>query len=704
MTETPTPRRRSRAYLALAASAALVGTTCGLAALEGSASASQGTNGTLNVIRYGGADREDTAVQIADATFGGGTQASVAVLARDDNFADALAGNALAAQKNGPLLVTPTGALDAGVAAELVKTLPRGATVYLLGGQAALSDHVLQQVATLGFNLQRLWGADRYATATKIAAAISPHPHTVLLATGDNAPDALAAGAAAATDPNGGVVLLTHNAVVPASTAGYLAGVNPATTAVYGVGGQAVNALNSLPAFAGRFTAFSGVDRFDTDAQVAANPVLFPNPTSVGLATGDDGHWPDALAGGAYVGLAHAPLLLSTNVPGAAPIAPPIAKWLAGHGQNLNALDIFGGLSVVSQKAQDTAKALATGTPVPGGGGPTPAPTPTPTVLPPVPALTSSSARGSANIGQSVTFDASKSLAGGSSSVKSYVFGFGDGTPNVTVTAPATPSVSHSYSKAGRYTVSVQVTDADGGSAAAQLPFYVSAPVPSGPPGSAASSSVPGTSLLIWAAIYDTHHTSGSTGVKPNPWCAQAKAWNDIDAGNATLDPILFQGLADDGTMCGSGWDTPGIRIQNNGSSAVTVNISVTLPAVAQNLTPGTANQTAGNSSGSWTLWSPVPLQPGQTIIFAQSNGNNFDPADKNNAGDYANHADPGLCLFPSPAKPTVHVQVNGSTISMVDQHQIINEHGTDAAGCSTATPAPPVGSRSDESAPWQGL
>ena len=701
MTKTTTSRRRSRAYLALTASAALVGTGCGLALFAGSASAAPITNGTLTVTRYGGADREATAVQIADATFGHGTQASIAVLARDDNFADALAGNALAAQKNGPLLVTPTGALDPSVAAELAKTLPRGATVYLLGGQAALSDQVFQQVAALGLTPHRLSGADRYETATKIAAAISAHPHTVLVATGDNAPDALAAGAAAATDPNGGVVLLTHNTVVPTSTAGYLAGVNPATTAVYGVGGQAVSALNSLPAFAGRFTAFNGLDRFDTDAQVAANPVLFPNPTSVGLATGDDGHWPDALAGGAYVGLAHAPLLLSTNVPGTAPIAPPIAKWLALHGQNLNALDIFGGLGVVSQKAEDLAKALATGTAVPGGGG---TPTPTPTIVPPVPALTSSSARGSANIGQSVTFDASKSHAGGASSVKSYVFSFGDGTPSVTVAAPATPSVTHSFSKAGRYTVSVLVTDADGGSASAQLPFYVSNPVPSGPPGTAVGSPVPGTGLLIWAGIYDTHHTSGSTGVKPNPWCAQAKAWNDVNAGSAALDPILFQGMADDGTMCGNGWDTPGIRIQNNGSSAVTVNISVTLPAVTQNLVPGTANQTAGNSSGSWSLWSPVPLQPGQTIIFAQSNGNNFDPADKNNAGDYANHADPGLCLFPSPAKPTVHVQVNGSTISMVDQNQIINEHGTDAAGCSTASPPPPVGSRSDESVPWQGL
>jgi polyisoprenoid-binding protein YceI len=691
-----TSQRHSRACLAFAAGAALVTTTCGLVAFAGPASAAQGQPGAPSVNRFGGANREATAVQIADATFGHGTQASVAVLARDDSFADALAGNALAAQKNGPLMVTPTGSLDPGASAELTKILPRGATVYLLGGRVALSDQVLNQVAALGFVPRRLAGNDRYETATKIAAAVSPHPHTVLVATGDNAPDALAAGAAAATDPNGGVVLLTDDKAVPASTAAYLAGVNPATAAVYGVGGQAVGALNSMPAFTGRFTGFSGTDRFDTDAQVASNVTLFPNPTSVGLATGDDGHWPDALAGGAFVGLAHAPLLLSTNVPGQQPIQPPIAKWLTSHGLNLNAINVFGGLTVVPQKTVDAATALATGTPAPGG--------PTPTVVPPTAALSSNSPQNTADTSTVVKFDASKSKPGGTSTVKSYVFDFGDGSAPVTVTAPAAPTTTHQFAGNGRFDVTVRVTDADGGTATSTLAFYVRAPIPSGPPGSAAGTPVPGTSLLIWAGVYDTHHTSGSKGVKPNPWCAQAKAWNDVNAGNAALDPILFQGGADDGTMCGSGWDTPGVRIQNNGATATTVNITVTLPAVAQNLTPGSPNQTAGSSSGSWNLWTPVTLQPGQQIIFAQTNGNNFDPADKNNAGDYANNADPGLCLFPSPAIPVVHITAGGSGIAMNDSHQIMNEHGTDAAGCSTAVPPPPVGSRSDESTPWQGL
>ena len=655
----------------------------------GSTTPAASGSATMAATRFGGADREATAIQVADGAFGHGTQASVAVLSRDDNFADALAGNALAAHKNGPLLVTPTAGLSPAVGTELTKILGHGAQVYLLGGTSALSDQVVRDVTALGFTPIRLTGADRFDTATKIAAAISPHPHTVLVATGDNAPDALAAGAAAATDPNGGVVLLSNDNVLPAATLAYLSGVDPAATAIYGVGVQGVNALNSLPKFVGRFTGFKGADRFDTDAQVASNTVLFPSPTSAGLASGDDGHWPDALAGGAYMGLAHAPLLLSAGNT----IDPHIAAWLTKNGPALNSLTVFGGLAVVPQSAENAAVALAS-----GSGAP---PVPTPSIVPPTPALVSSSSRNAANTGQSVAFDASGSKVG-SAAVKSYTFDFGDKSPAVVSTTPIT---AHAFTAKGKYVVKVLVTDADGGSATAQLAFYVSNPTVTGGGGGGTSGTPvkghPG--LLISAGVEDTHHTSGSKGTAPSVWCNGAVAPSDPAASSAS---VIFYGGADDGTMCGSGWDTPGIRIQNTGSTTATVALfSVTLPGISQNLVPGTANQTAGNASGSWSLWpQAVTLNPGQTVIFAQMFGNNFDPADRNNAGDYANHADAGLCLFPSPAIPAVHLSVNGSSVSMPDGHQIMNEHGTDAAGCSTATPPPPVGSRSDESVPWQGL
>lgn len=308
-------------------------------------------------LRLGGTDRIATAVAVADHAYGPAakTKAKVAVLSRADNYADALAGNALAAQKGGPLLLTGGAKLDPAVGAELGKLLPKGSTVYVLGGDQALSPQIEAGIRALGLTPKRLAGTDRFETATKIAAEISPHPHTVLVATGVNAPDALAAGAAAATDPNGGVVLLANDKVLPAATKAYLAGVNPSTTAVYGVGVQGVTALDTLPGFAGRFTKLAGADRYGTDAAVANNTTLYPNPTQAALATGWT--WPDALSGGAYAGALHAPLLLTDGgvVPGGA------VRWLHAHGSALTFVPVFGGPNAIPDGAVKQAGGQAWG-------------------------------------------------------------------------------------------------------------------------------------------------------------------------------------------------------------------------------------------------------------------------------------------------------------------------------------------------------
>ena len=96
-------------------------------------------------------------------------------------------------------------------------------------------------IKSLGF-YRAAGRADRFATSVAVARAVSAQPHTVMVATGLKLPDALAAGAAAAQDPNGGVVVLSDAGTLPASVKGYLAGVNPGAADVYGVGGQGVAA------------------------------------------------------------------------------------------------------------------------------------------------------------------------------------------------------------------------------------------------------------------------------------------------------------------------------------------------------------------------------------------------------------------------------------------------------------------------------
>lgn len=314
--------------------------------------------------RIGGADRVDTSVKASqwsfDTTGTGGRQAASAVITRSDLFADALAGNALAAEKDGPLFMTGTTALDPRIGAELTRILPRGANVYILGGTKALSTEIDTQVGALGFTPVRVAGDgkayadDRYGTAQAIADQITGYswkagvqvpvsaPHSVFVATGLDYPDALAAGAAAAQDPNGtGVVMLSDGTGLLPWTQAYLAKLDPAKTHVYTVGGQATTAVaKAFPQWRGLTTPLAGADRYQTAYQVATHSMFGPTLHEVGIATA--ANWPDALSGGALIGLQHGPLLLA----GPNGLTAQEASVLGTPG--LGGIAVFGGTSVVS--------------------------------------------------------------------------------------------------------------------------------------------------------------------------------------------------------------------------------------------------------------------------------------------------------------------------------------------------------------------
>jgi hypothetical protein len=311
--------------------------------------------------RIGGTDRIATAVDASqysfDAAWTGGRQANVAVISRDDNYADALAGNALAAQKHGPLLLTGTSALDGKVKAELQRILAPGSTVYILGGDQALSPAVEQAVKNAGFTPKRLQGADRFATSVAIAKEIAPNgPHSALVATGANYPDALTAGAAAAQDLAGGVVLLSQDGQLPDVTKAYLAGIDPHKVNVYGVGGQGVAALKAaFPAWDGLTVPLAGADRYATAYQVAHSKLfgLDAPVTTAGIATGAT--WPDALSGGALIAAQHGPLLL------AGPAGLPAAEATILTTNHLTGLAVFGGTAAVPDAIATTAANTAFG-------------------------------------------------------------------------------------------------------------------------------------------------------------------------------------------------------------------------------------------------------------------------------------------------------------------------------------------------------
>ena len=111
---------------------------------------------------------------------------------------DALAVSGLAAATGDPVLLTLHGELP-----EATRDALAGyETVTIVGGTSSVSAQVQDAVEALGITVDRLAGASRWETSEAVAAhqvALGADEREVVVATGDNWPDAVAAGPAAAT-------------------------------------------------------------------------------------------------------------------------------------------------------------------------------------------------------------------------------------------------------------------------------------------------------------------------------------------------------------------------------------------------------------------------------------------------------------------------------------------------------------------------
>lgn len=150
-----------------------------------------------------GTNRYETSVAISRHVYP--SSAENVYLARGDVLADALSAGSL---PGGPIvLVNPNGSNDA--AARYVSALKVSGKVIALGGPGVVSDSALTQVAG-DKPTARIFGATRYETSAKIAAAAFPGGATVAYianGAGDGSPDAVAGGVL--TD--GPVILVNPN-------------------------------------------------------------------------------------------------------------------------------------------------------------------------------------------------------------------------------------------------------------------------------------------------------------------------------------------------------------------------------------------------------------------------------------------------------------------------------------------------------------
>ena len=184
------------------------------------------------------------------------------MIARADDFADALAGTPFAVHVGGPLLITGKAELDVRVSAKRSGECSRRPGRCICSAARMRSRSVVVDgITSLGFNPVRIAGVDRFDTAMQIAAQFGA-PVKVMLCSGLSFPDALSAGAAAAA--SGGFVLLTNGSSLPSPVAQYL--LDHPGAQYFAIGGPAAQAAPTA-------IAIVGVDRFDTAVQVAAEPL-----------------------------------------------------------------------------------------------------------------------------------------------------------------------------------------------------------------------------------------------------------------------------------------------------------------------------------------------------------------------------------------------------------------------------------------------
>ncbi|MBO1911519.1 cell wall-binding repeat-containing protein, partial [Microvirga sp. 3-52] len=120
--------------------------------------------------RIFGSDRFQTAIEISR---NGWESADTVILARGDNFADALAGVPLAHSVDAPILLTQTKKLTEGVLEEIERL---GASIVIvLGGESAVSETVENKLSKANLTVERASGANRFATAAAIANLIAPN-------------------------------------------------------------------------------------------------------------------------------------------------------------------------------------------------------------------------------------------------------------------------------------------------------------------------------------------------------------------------------------------------------------------------------------------------------------------------------------------------------------------------------------------------
>ncbi|MFM8529520.1 MAG: cell wall-binding repeat-containing protein, partial [Ilumatobacteraceae bacterium] len=197
----------------------------GALALSGLAISGAGPAGAVPIEedsdqRIAGADRYSTSADISATIEDEAGDIETLVVASGENFPDALAAAGLTHNDGATpaaILLVESDSIPASVLAQMNRIDDSVTQVYVVGGEAAISDDVVADIEDIfgDASVDRIAGDNRYETAIRVADEIG-HDGTVILASGTSFADAITVGAWASA--NATPILLANADGLPTET------------------------------------------------------------------------------------------------------------------------------------------------------------------------------------------------------------------------------------------------------------------------------------------------------------------------------------------------------------------------------------------------------------------------------------------------------------------------------------------------------
>jgi len=289
------------------------------------------------VIRISGKNRYETCIKIADYYLerNGIDKLSAVVLATGGDFPDALTGAYLANVKNAPIMLIDQSS-SSRITTYLKNHLASDGTVYILGGQGAVSDSWLADLS--GYTLKRMNGKNRYETNLSILNESGAKGGDIFVCTGTNYADSLSASAI-------DMPILIVGGSLSADQKQYLEGASWNFHLVGGTSVVTTDIENELKAYGTIADRTYGKDRYATSKAMAERFVGETHEAILAYGA----NFPDGLCGGPLACTMGSPIILSGSTP-----ATNTAGIQYATGKNISSGLVLGGASLIDDQTVRT--------------------------------------------------------------------------------------------------------------------------------------------------------------------------------------------------------------------------------------------------------------------------------------------------------------------------------------------------------------